>query len=292
MSDARVSVFCDMACRLGEGPTYDPATDTLYWFDIVGRKLLEQKVSGGEVTAHDLPEMASVLAVIDGERQLVATETGLHVRDVRTGKLALHTPIEADNPETRSNDGRVHPSGALWIGTMGKSHAHRAGAIYWFFKSELRRIFPEISIPNSICFSADGKTGFYTDTSRNILFRVDCDPANGLPVGEPKVFVDKRGKKGGIDGSVMDADGILWNASWGEACVNAYAPDGALVRSIPLPATQVSCPAFIGSRADRLAVTSAFDGLDDAARAADPQAGRTFLIDMPVNGRFEPKVLL
>lgn len=28
-------------CQLGEGPTYDPATDTAFWFDIKGQKLHE-----------------------------------------------------------------------------------------------------------------------------------------------------------------------------------------------------------------------------------------------------------
>jgi sugar lactone lactonase YvrE len=287
-----VSIFSDVACRLGEGPTYDPARDTLFWFDIVGGKLLEKRSVAGATTVHDLPLMASALAVIDGDRQLVATETGLHVRDARTGALALHTPIEADDPTTRSNDARVHPCGALWVGTMGKTQAPKAGSIYWFFRGELRRILPDITIPNSICFSADGAAAFFADTRKNILFRLDCDPANGLPTGEPRVFVDKRGKKGGIDGSVMDADGVLWNASWGAACVDAYGPDGALLRSVGLPASQTSCPAFVGPKADRLVVTSAWEGMDEAARAGDPEAGKTFLIDLPVKGRFEPKVLI
>ena len=138
MDKANVSVFSETACRLGEGPTYDPASDTLYWFDIVERKLLEKNLSGPEVR-HSLPEMASALAVIDANRHLVFTETGLHVRDLRSGKLTLHTAIEADNPETRSNDARVHPSGAFWLGTMSKKAKAGAGAIYWFFKGELRR---------------------------------------------------------------------------------------------------------------------------------------------------------
>jgi sugar lactone lactonase YvrE len=38
-----VSVFSDHICELGEGPSYDPATDTLFWFDIVNGKLLESR---------------------------------------------------------------------------------------------------------------------------------------------------------------------------------------------------------------------------------------------------------
>ena len=292
MSNPAVSILSEVVCELGEGPTYDPATDTLWWLDILGRKLLAKKLSGGETQLHDLPLMASAMGLLEDGRHLLVTEKGLYLRDQASGALQLHTPIEAENPQTRSNDSRVHPSGAFWIGTMGKKAESGAGAIYWFYKGEVRRLYPGITIPNSICFSADGAAAFFADTRKNILFRLDCDPANGLPTGEPRVFVDKRGKKGGIDGSVMDADGVLWNASWGAACVDAYGPDGALLRSVGLPASQTSCPAFVGPKADRLVVTSAWEGMDEAARAGDPEAGKTFLIDLPVKGRFEPKVLI
>lgn len=290
--DNGVSVFSDHICQLGEGPSYDPGSDALFWFDIVNGLLLEQGVGSGALKVHELGLMASALAIIDDARQLIATETGLHVRDVATGRLTLHTAIEADNPLTRSNDSRVHPCGAFWVGTMGKDEGKGAGAIYWFFKGELRRLFSDITVSNSICFSEDGKIAYYTDTSTGLLMRVACDASTGLPVGEPKVFVDHRKSMGYVDGSVVDRDGVLWNAVWGGKAVKAYAPDGGLLREIPMPVTQPSCPAFVGAKADRLAVTSAWKGKDDKQRKLDPQAGMTFLLDIPVNGRFEPRVLI
>jgi len=292
MSGEIVSVFCDHVCHLGEGPSYDPATDTLFWFDIVNSQLLEKPFPGGALKVHELGQMASAIAIIDDQRQLIATETGLHVRDVATGKLTLHTAIEADNPLTRSNDSRVHPCGAFWVGTMGKGEAKGAGSIYWFFKGELRRLFSDITVSNSICFSEDGSIAYYTDTSTGLLMRVACDPATGLPVGESKVFVDHRQSKGYVDGSAVDRDGVLWNAVWGGKAVKAYSPDGTLLREIAVPAGQSSCPAFVGAKADRLAVTSAWNVNDDKQRKLDPQAGMTFLLDIPVNGRFEPRVLI
>ncbi|TIV66364.1 MAG: SMP-30/gluconolactonase/LRE family protein, partial [Mesorhizobium sp.] len=213
-------------------------------------------------------------------------------RDVATGKLTLNTPIEADNPATRSNDSRVHPCGALWTGTMGKDEGKGAGAIYWFFKGELRRLFADITVSNSICFSEDGTIAYYTDTATGLLMRVACDPTTGLPAGEPKVFVDHRSSKGYVDGSVVDRDGVLWNAVWGGKAMKAYSPDGTLLREIAMPVTQPSCPAFVGQKGDRIAVTSAWKGKDDKQRALDPQAGMTFLLDIPVKGRFEPRVLI
>jgi sugar lactone lactonase YvrE len=287
-----VTVLSDIACQLGEGPTYDPQSDTLYWFDIREKKLLEKRMPDGAVKVHDLPVMASALGVVDAERQLLVTETGLHVRNAKTGALTLHTPFEADNPLTRSNDSRVHPSGAFWFGTMGKGEEKGAGGIHWFFRGEVRTLFPGIGIPNSICFSPDGRIAYYTDTAVNLLMRVDCDAATGIPSGEPQVFHDQRKDRGGLDGSVVDADGVLWNARWGAASLDAYSPDGKRIRSIAIPAKQSSCPAFVGKKADRIVVTSAWQGYDEKARERDPEAGKTFLVDLPVRGRFEPLVAL
>ncbi|BCH21302.1 SMP-30/gluconolactonase/LRE family protein [Mesorhizobium sp. L-8-3] len=286
------SIFSETVCHLGEGPSYDPATESLFWFDILGRKLLEKPVSGGAERVHDLPELASAVAGVDGGRQLLVTETGLYLRDRKSGALTLHTPLEADNAGTRSNDARTHPSGTFWIGTMGKKAEPRAGAIYWFRKGELRKIVSDVTIPNAICFAPDGRTAYFTGTVKNVLFRVDCDPETGLPRGEPKIFADCRGREGGPDGAVVDAEGVVWNARWGAGAVDAYSPDGALIRTVAVPARQSSCPAFVRPRADRLVVTSAWEGMDEAARAADPHAGKTFLLDIPVKGRFEPPVLL
>lgn len=289
---SQASVFSPLACQLGEGPTYDPGSGVLYWFDIVGRRLLEQRPDASETTVHELPMMASALAVIDAGRQLLATEKGLFVREAATGRLHLLDPIEADNDRTRSNDSRVHPSGAFWMGTMGKSAEPRAGSIYWHFRGETRLLYPNISIPNSICFSPDGSIAYFADSVRGDIMRVGCDPVSGLPFGEPQVFRHSSLAPGEPDGSIVDQDGVLWNARWGASRLDAYSPDGLLLRSLDIPARQASCPAFFGARADRIAVTSAWQGYDDSARKADPEAGKTFLLDIPVKGRFEPHALI
>jgi sugar lactone lactonase YvrE len=91
---------------------------------------------------------------------------------------------------------------------------------------------------------------------------------------------------------VCDRDGMVWNARWGAGCIDGYSADGERVVSLKVPASQSSCPAFVGAEADRLLVTSAREGLSDAALAADPEAGSTFLLDHPVKGRFEPDYIL
>jgi len=287
------TVLSPFVCELGEGPSYDRRENKLFWFDIVNRKLLEQAFPGGETIVHELPIMGSAIADVDERRQLIATETGLHLRDRKSGKLTLHRPIEADDPKTRSNDARVHPSGAFWVGTMAKEEGSAKGRIWWHRAGELKMLFDGVVIPNSICFSADGAAAFFACSSARKLWRVACDPETGLPQGEPQVFVDGMGAEGFIDGSVIDADGVLWNARWGGFRVDAYdTTDGKLLRSVKVPASQASCPAFVGPDAGRLAVTSAWKGLSDEARAKEPLAGQTFLLPVEVKGHFEPSVIL
>lgn len=122
--------LCNTNSVLGEGPTYDPDSNTVWWFNILGKELHELNLSTSEKKVHPLPVMASVLARIDAGRQLIATEEGLFVRDVANGNLTFYAALENDRPENRSNDGRTHPSGALWIGTMSKRAENQAGAIY------------------------------------------------------------------------------------------------------------------------------------------------------------------
>lgn len=193
------TVLSDHPCHLGEGPTYDASTDTAWWFDIREGLLFEARL-GGSIRVHELGRMASALGRIDAERQLIVAEDGLYIRKPVDGAMTLFLPLEADNPATRSNDCRVHQSGTFWIGTMGKNAEPKAGAIYALHRGKISTLFDGISIPNSICFSPDGATGYFTDTPRAVLYAVPLNPATGLPRGEPEVLLRHSGV-GGLDGS-------------------------------------------------------------------------------------------
>jgi sugar lactone lactonase YvrE len=291
MEEVPTTVLCSERCHLGEGPTYDATTDTAWWFDIVERRLFEARLDTGRTTIHSLGVMGSALGRIDAHRQLLVADDGLYVRDVADERMTLYRPLEADNAATRSNDARVHPSGTFWIGTMGRQAERGLGAIYALHRGELSRLYDRITIPNAICFSPDGTIGYFADTGKNVLFRVDLDAATGLPRGAPVALVT-RGGGGGIDGAVVDADGLIWNARWGGGCIDVYSPQGEHLRSLRVPARQSSCPAFVGPDFSRLLVTSAWQGMAEDAKRADPDHGRTFVLDVAARGRPEPDVKL
>ena len=291
MEEVPTAVLCSERCHLGEGPTYDAATDTAWWFDIVERRLFEARLDTGRITIHSLDVMGSALARIDAHRQLLVADDGIYVRDAADGRMTLYHQLEADNAATRSNDARVHPSGTFWIGTMGRQAEPGLGAIYALHRGELSRLYDGVTIPNAICFSPDGTIGYFADTGKNTLFRVDIDAATGLPRGAPVALVTRRGG-GGIDGAVVDADGLIWNARWGGGCIDVYSPQGEHLRTLRVPARQSSCPAFVGQDFSRLLVTSAWQDMGDDAKRADPDHGRTFVLDVAARGRAEPDVRL
>jgi sugar lactone lactonase YvrE len=285
------SILSEEHCHLGEGATYEARTDTAWWFDILECKLFEARLSSGRIAVHRLGCMASALAYIDLARQLVVAEDGLYIRNIADGAMTLYCPLEADNSVNRSNDARVHPSGTFWIGTMGRKAEAKAGAIYALHRGAIQLLFPNISIPNAICFSPDGSIGYFADTREKTIYCVSLDQHTGLPRGAPEVLIRHSGI-GGPDGAVVDADGQIWNARWGGGCVDVYSPLGVHLRALHVPARQSSCPVFVGADPSRVLVTSAWQGMDEAARAANPQAGCTFLLDAAARGRAEPHVKL
>ena len=266
-------VLADSRCHLGEGPSYEQETDTIWWFDILGETLHSLELSTGSHGEHPLGVKGSVFARIDEARQLIASDAGLMIRDRASGALSLHVALEAGKPGNRSNDGRVHPSGALWIGTMGRKAEQGAGSIYHVAGSTVTTLFTDISITNAICFSPDGATGYYVDTRENRLMSVPLDPATGLPTGKPTLLVDTKGEPGGMDGAVCDQQGNLWNARWGGGAIDVYTPEGQRVGRHLMPVPQPSCPVFYGRDLSAIAATTAREGLDEAALAEAPQSG-------------------
>lgn len=55
-----------------------------------------------------------------------------------------------------------------------------------------------------------------------------------------------------------------------------------------VPVRQPTCPTFAGHDLDRLLLTTAYEGMDEAARAEDPEHRRTLLVDIGVRGLVEP----
>ncbi|MCX7560141.1 SMP-30/gluconolactonase/LRE family protein [Sulfitobacter sp. F26204] len=278
------------ACHLGEGPLWHPVRQELFWFDILGRRLLSR--SGKNHQEWHLAEDHSAAGWIDEQTLLLASETALWRFDIATAQKTKLIALDADNPVTRSNDARADPWGGFWIGTMGKNAEPQAGAIYRFYQGALKELVKHISISNAICFAPDRSCAYYSDTLTRQIMRQPLNAADGWPSGAAEVFIDLNATRLNPDGAVTDARGNLWVAMWGSSCVICFATDGREINRIPVPARQPTCPAFGGSDLCDLYVTSAQQGLSDDILKTAPLNGTTFVFKDVAQGIAEPQVIL
>lgn len=284
-------IFDGRVCELGEGAFWHPLRRQFFWFDILGKKL--HSVEDGEPRTWSFVELVSAAGWVSRDVLLIAGERDLFLFDLETEEIETVAELEADDPGTRSNDGRADRQGGFWIGTMGKQGGDDPGrgSIWRWYRGEMQRIFTGLTIPNSICFSTDGRFAHFSDTLTHRIQKVALD-ADGWPAAAPETFIDLSAEGILPDGAVVDAEGNLWNAQWGAGRVACYGPDGRFLKAVPMGASQTSCPAFGGEGLATLFCTSAREGMDAAALAADPEAGKTFAVQGLGPGLPEPQVIL
>ena len=287
----------DVRNELGEGLAYDDMRDELIWCDILGQKLFVASLAGKQtrqkIHQYHFDEPVSAAFLGRDDTLFIAGASGLYQLDRASGNAILRQPIEADNPATRANDSRTCPGGAIWFGTMGRKLEAGAGTIYHLTPGknhiDTQILFPDITIPNATCFSADGRFAYFCDTPKQQILSLSIDPETGMPIGQPSLFVDLAPENLNPDGAVIDEEGCLWNAQWGAGRIACYGPDGKFRRAIELPASQITCPCFGGTELKTLFATSAYEGLD---RQKEPLAGAVFAIEMEVAGLPERRINL
>lgn len=283
-------VFDDTACELGEGPLWHPGRGQLFWFDVLRHRLHTRE--GGRTRTVQFAEHVSAAGWVDASRLLIASETRLFLFDLERETSEDVAPLEPDDPATRCNDGRADPWGGFWIGTMAKAKANGAGAIYRYYRGEVRRLHANVSIPNAICFPPGRRFAHFADTPTSRIMRQRLDPEDGWPTGEPEPWVDLSAEGLHPDGAVVDAGGNLWNAQWGAWRVACYDPDGGFVRAVGFDAAHTSCPAFGGPDFTTLFCTSAKENQSDADRARSRCHGMTLAAQGVAIGQPEPRVIL
>ena len=280
-----VTVFDDRKCKLGEGLLWHPLRNQLFWFDILSKKLFSR--INEDKKEWQFNEMASAAGWIDKNNLLIAFETNLSVFNLETSKIDKLIALEENNFITRSNDGRADPWGGFWIGTMGKNAEENAGKIYRFFEGKLEIIYDNITVSNSICFSPDKLYAYFADTFTNKIMRQTLSK-EGWPKNKPEIFIDMTREKINPDGSIIDAEGCLWNAQWGVGKCSRYDSKGKFLEEIILPASQITCPSFGGEDFKTLYLTSAFIGL----KSPENLAGSVFKVNTHYKGQKEHQVIL
>lgn len=290
ISDASDAMIADVVdhrrCQIGEGPFWHPLRQQLFWLDIQNATLLSKYQDQDLEWKFD--ELISALGWIDKTTLLIVSETGFWQFDIQSGEHQVMCSLESEDPLNRANDGRADPYGGFWVGTMSKTVEAGKGAIYRFYRGEVRQLFDRLSIPNSICFSPDGAYAYFTDSLVRKIMRQPLD-GHGWPVGQADVFLDFSREPFLPDGSVVDQDGALWNAQWGAGRVVRYLPTGEASNIIKTAGLHSSCPAFGGKDFNTLYITTALEGITNP----DADQGKLYRLEgLEFKGLAEHQVLL
>jgi sugar lactone lactonase YvrE len=274
----------------GEGPIWDAAAQELVWVDITAGLVRRGRVQGddvvdvaehrgGDTVGFAVPAAAGGWLLgagagitrlgADGEADVLVELTGEGGSETAGG--------------TRMNDGGCDRAGRFYGGTMAFDERPGAGALYRLdLDGTVSTVGDGLTVSNGLGWSPDDATVYLSDSGAKTVWAHPYDLGSGR-FGERRVLLHFGEDPDGVaDGLTVDDEGCLWTALWGGGQVRRYSPAGELLAVVDVPGVQntTSC-AFVG---DLLVISTSVHGLDDDARAAQPDAGRLFTVRTGVTG--------
>jgi sugar lactone lactonase YvrE len=291
-----MSLALEQKAILGEGLLWHDASQSWWWTDIESSSIHRWEGGSSSPSNFKLADRVGSFAHCLSGRTLLGMAKWLCIATDTTALESTATPqmqvqrliaVDPIEPRTRINDGRTDRHGNFVFGTMNEAAEKRPIASFYQYSLHhgLRRLaLPAVAIANSICFSLNGRTMYFSDTLTRCIMQCDYD-ADTAQVSNVRNFVEVGDTENGLaaypDGSVIDRTGCLWNAQWGASQIVQYSPDGKIIQTISVPVKNPTCPAFGGPQLDILMVTSSRQDMSAQELAATPHAGSIFEIVMP-----------
>jgi len=274
----RIENILDCGNYLGEGPVWDVGTSILWWLDGTGRRVGNPSIwrldsRTGRVDSWSLDHDVGALAVRETGGLVLALDDGFYFFDPDTGKLDLISLVDADQPRTRLNDGKVDRRGRFFAGGMDDKEELAVCGL-WRLDADLSvtKVDAGIICSNGPCWSPDDGTFYIADTFVDEFWAYDYDIETGT-VSRKRVFADTKTSNGVPDGSTVDSEGCLWNAELISGDLVRYDPEGNVERKIGMPVRNVTSVMFGGSDLDEIYVTS-------MARVKHPAVHDRFEVDL------------
>lgn len=154
----------------------------------------------------------------------------------------------------------------------------KTGSIYRFRQQGDKEVVVQgLTIPNSIGWSPDNKTMYYTHSTAHEIYALDYNTSSGDATNQRSFY--RHPTSGEPDGFRLDVDGNLWTAIYGESRVLRINPVGRVTGEISLPTRNITCVQFAGTE---LIITSAAD--DDGEDQSKRYGGSLFKVDVGKNG--------
>jgi sugar lactone lactonase YvrE len=273
---------------LGESPVWCSESQRLCWVDIRAPALRRLDPATGALKTFTLPDLCGAVMLSRDHRLVLSMRLGLFTFDPVAGTLAPLLALEPAALDNRLNESKCDRQGRLWVGTMRDFGLATTGSLYRIDrKLGCTRMLEAVTVPNAICWSPDDRTMYFADTKDGRLRAYEFDAESGT-LGAMRVL-NAHGLPGRPDGAIVDAEGAVWNARYEGGVVARILPDGTIDRVVEVPATRVTACALGGPDLRTLYVTTASQKLTPEERAAQPEAGGLFAIDVDVPGLPEPR---
>ncbi|WP_432454041.1 SMP-30/gluconolactonase/LRE family protein [Agarivorans sp. QJM3NY_29] len=274
--------------QLAECPRWDPERQLLYWVDIEAGRLHAFDPKTGQDDFLQLDEEIACFAIREKGGFVAGLRSGLVTIDSLQGGITPIVDPEQDKPQQRFNDGRCDPAGRFIAGTLNPNKDAYSGHFYALdIDHSVRQIVGENWTSNGLAFSPDGKTLYYSDTPRHVVFACDYNVDTGT-VSKQREFIRFPYGFGRPDGAAVDSEGYYWSALYDGGRIVRISPAGKIVATITVPAKKPTMVAFGGDSLNTLFITSA-DTDDPAEKAQYPLSGSIFAINLAVTGLLEPK---
>lgn len=275
----QAKLILDAKATLGEGPAWDSKTQTLYWLDI-----LEKRIYADTRILAQLDDLVCCIAPRTNGNLLLGTRLGFANLNPDSVQLTVLASLDSEPPTNRLNDGKCDPAGRFLAGTMDMNERNPNGALYSFDGAQTTRLLNGITISNGLAWSPDHKTFYYIDTPTRQIKAFDYDLAAGQ-IANPRTAVHVPESLGWPDGMTSDTDGNLWVALWGGAQVTKWHPDtGKLLEQIPVPALHTSSCVFGGKHMNELYITSARKNMSETDFKKYPLSGGLFKVETHTAG--------
>lgn len=270
--------------ELGECGVWDEARGTLFWMDIVGKRLHARHWDSGELTSYALPALGGGLALARDGSLVAGLQSGVHRLDPANGRTDFIVAPEPSKPDNRINEMKCDPEGRVWFGTMSTLGRVPTGALWRMDAAgSLKCIFEPVTVPNCLAWLLGGSRFLFTDSVRKVIWICRYDPDTGDLIDRSD-FADCAAYRGIPDGCAFDEEGCAWVAEFGGGCVRRYDPAGRVVAQVTVPTTQVTTCCFAGPKLDKLVVITAKRLLDEEELRRQPEAGNVFICDPRVRG--------
>ena len=274
---AKPVAFHTAGNSLGEGAFWDASGQRLLWVDILEQRAMVKQ--GNSFSNYKLPVMPSVIWKVTEEQVYLASEKGVGILALSDGDYRTVVEVEADRPDTRSNDGGVAPDGSFWFGTVLNEPKGKGGAIYRVAPDlSVERMAAPVGIPNTFLFPSSGEYALIGDSLERRIYRYSID---GDHLGAREVWMEKGSNDGGTpDGSVLIGERMVINAEWDGGRIVAYDMEGRECDALSLPVSRPTSCALGGADGRTLFITSAREGLTREEIAQQPDAGAVFAVQL------------